>query len=341
MNRTGIVLLALAGALALGGLGFWLGRQQLPAPATASAGEPSAPGARVVATGEVARAPQPARAAEPARTASPVPAPAASQALPPPNTPVAAIYDQLAARARAGDARASCRLANDLAACRSLPLLREQRDGFDRTLLQETGKAKPSEQRLNQLITQQEQLNTRLAENERQCGGLSRERIEEAFDWLKLAADQGHVPSMARFAIDPLIPLSRVVKELDRMLLYRANAPRYAQAALAAGNGEIVSALAEAYRTKGASGGSMLAQVLPADPVQSFAYDTLARRLHPAPPGSADPLELQRAELDPAQQADAERLANELYERYYAGRSVPAKPDSPFEQGSWWCERER
>ena len=137
--------------------------------------------------------------------------------------------------------------------------------------------------------------------------------------------------------------MSRVVKELDRMLLYRANAPRYAQAALAAGNGEIVSALAEAYRTKSAGGGSMLAQVLPADPVQAFAYGVLARRLAPVnlTPGSADPLELQRAELDPAQQADAERLAQQLYDRYYAGRSLPAKPTSPFDQASWWCERER
>jgi TPR repeat protein len=309
----------------------------------ASTGASTAREAKVVAAGEVARAPQAARAAEPARSASPAPAPVASQSLPPPNSPVAAIYDQLAARARAGDSRASCRLANDLAACRSLALLREQRDGFDRSLLQETGKAKPNEQRLKQLLGQQEQLNTRIADNERQCGGLSGERLDEAFDWLKLAADQGHVPSMARFASDPLIPLNRVVKELDRMLLYRANAPRYAQAALAAGNAEIVNALAEAYRTKSASGGTVLSQVLPADPVQSFAYSLLARRLAPGAvvQGNADPLELQRAELDPAQQADAQRLTDQLYDKYYAGRSLPPKPTTPSEQTSWWCERER
>src|SRR5436190_1206698 len=158
------------------------------------------------------------------------------------------------------------------AACRTLALLKEQRDGFDRALLQETAKAKPSDQRLKQLLTQQEQLGTRIADSERQCGGLSSERIDEAFDWLKLAADQGHVPSMARFAADPLVPLNRVVKELDRLMVYRTNAPRYAQAALAAGNADIVAALAEAYRSKSPSSGSFLSQVTPADPVQSFAY---------------------------------------------------------------------
>ena len=193
------------------------------------------------------------------------------------------------------------------------------------------------------MLGQQEQLQARIADSERQCGGLSEQRIDEAFDWLKLAADQGHVPSMARFASDPMIPLNKVVKELDRMMLYKANAPRYAQAALAAGNGEVVAALAEAYRAKSPSGGSFLSQVMPEDPVQAFAYLTLSRRLYPVnmQPGNPDALDFQRTELDPEQQAQAQRLADQMYERYFAGRGVPPKPTTPAEQLSWWCERDR
>jgi TPR repeat protein len=253
------------------------------------------------------------------------------------------VYQQLAERARAGDSHAACRLANDLSGCRNLSLLREQRDGFDRSLLAESSKPKPSDQRLKQLLAQQEQLSARISENERQCGGLSAERIDEAFDWLKLAADQGHVPSMARFASDPLIPPNRVVKDLDRLMLYRTNAPRYALAALAAGNAEIVPALAEAYRPKSASGGSYLSQVLPPDPVQALAYQLLARRLNPVSlaPGGSDPLEMQRGELDPDQQSRAQALADDLYRKYFDGRPAVVKPTTPFEQSSWWCERDR
>jgi len=52
-------------------------------------------------------------------------------------------------------------------------------------------------------------------------------------------------------------------------------------------------------------------------------------------------MDLARSELDADQQARAERLADDLYARYFQGRPPIPKPTTPTEMANWWCERDR
>ena len=67
----------------------------------------------------------------------------------------------------------------------------------------------------------------------------------------------------------------------------------------------------------------------------------LAFGTRPPQPGTGDPMDLARSELDADQQARAERLADDLYARYFQGRPPIPKPTTPTEMANWWCERDR
>jgi hypothetical protein len=194
------------------------------------------------------------------------------------------------------------------------------------------------------MLASQNQLAGQLGDLEQRCANLPPEHTDEAFDWLRLAAEEGSVPSMARFAIDPMIPFGRMLRDLDRLMLYRDRAPALAQAAVAAGNVEILTALADAYGPKNANFNSFLSQVTPSDPVRAFAYQLLSRRVNNvvATSGNADMLEQQRAQLDLDQQRQAENIADDLYRRYYAGIAPTSKPTVPADGADpAFCEHDR
>src|SRR5258706_2036218 len=72
--------------------------------------------------------------------------------LPPKDMSIARAYDELAARARAGDVRARCRLAEDLERCASLPFWRAQGDFDEAPFITDMRKQGATEERIQELI---------------------------------------------------------------------------------------------------------------------------------------------------------------------------------------------
>lgn len=263
--------------------------------------------------------------------------------LPAPNTRVADVYDDLARRARAGDTRASCRLAAELARCAQLPMLRLQlRHSEARTLDGTKQPGSPEKHRIDTVA----RLGNTVDAIGALCEGTGPERANEAFDWLLRAAAGGHVPAMSRFVREPMLSPQRYLHELDRLAAYRERAAAFALAALEAGDPEILPALAMAWAPKEVAF-DMLSQVMPVDLVRARAASRtyqMVRNLAAPKPGVRryDPLDGTMVALSPEQEAQAEALAAEWFSRWYGGQPRPARPYVASERDDFsWCENDR
>jgi hypothetical protein len=253
-----------------------------------------------------------------------------SPPLPDPSTPIAVVYDELAARARAGDARASCLLAQGLERCGRLPEWRRQAE-FDesRFIAAERKRGAPKEQ-VDQMIDTGAQKRAGLEWLETYCAGLPPERPDETFDWMLRAADLGSVPAATRFASRPPISLGNLLGHLDRLETYRLRAPALAQRALAAGDPKILKPLARAYlSSEGDQLRSFLSQAITTDEVQGYALLRLAAVISEAEDGfEVEQLAQLRQRLSAAQVAEAEARATELRHGRFANATKP-EPRSP------------
>ena len=286
-----------------------------PPPPTASAGMFSSPEPAVAAP------------AGGGSTGAPVPDPAwNSHPLPPFDTPVEEIYDELASRARSGDARAACRLAAELERCQWLEFERTQRavrEHFPRQAEQTVSEAGSTEE-AEAVIESWARAIEHSETIERACGNLAPSRNLESFDWLLMAVDMGHAASIRRFVRRPAIPAGSYLSMLDRLAVYRDRAPALALAALEGGDLEMLSVVAEAYRFQRSRGnGVAFGDLLPRDPIRANAMQILEKRLHPRDLiawGDGWP----RKALDPEDAVRAEGLADELEARWFP--DVPHVP---------------
>ena len=299
---------------------------------------------------EVAPAPAheaPAAKRPSARDRSDTAPPAPRQPLPPKDTPIAQVYDNLAARARAGDAAASCRLGQDLDRCAIYPTLRWQLQE-EAELREAQRKRGVSEKQLDQDM--QIGAARRLAVEKIQalCAGLSEARVAEGFDWLLLAADQGSVAAASRFATRVPFDPAHTFEHLDRLMVYRDHAAELAQRALAGGDLAIVGPLAEAYNTPPDQPyRELLAQLVPPDPVEGYALLRLQAML--GAPGTERrqyQLDQLAGRLTPAQRAAAEARATSLRNGPYGNapaQALAATPERPFVEivQQDYCEGDR
>lgn len=308
-QSTWVALLAV-GAVAVG---IWLIASQpvndggVPAPATA----PTTPAPRPVATAldsSVVRggigAP---RSAAPAPTATSVPAPSEAP-LPALGVPLAQVIDDLEARARAGDARAACRLAGELTRCASVP--------WRRTF---TGQANPlvyarGAQPTDEAIESAARMELALEEDERLCKDVSPDRTRAATSFLLQAARAGLPAAQDAFVSGGWMFDHSVVHNADAIAAYAREAESMARALLespAALRPDQINLLGMAF-SGDPSLTLHLAEVVAPDPVLARALLGLAVEVQPpprpgAPPGPGMTTRI-RDELD-ARLTPAERLA--------------------------------
>lgn len=236
--------------------------EAVPPEATLAAPTPSTP------AGDPPAAATPVAASAPAVSAKPEPPP-----LPPPQTPVAEIYDELAARALAGDARAACRLGSELLRCRQAADSESMTEGLVATL--EQSKERPSDGVVDLLAAMEESKRATAP----LCVGITAGQQAEASRFLRLAAERGNERMRLAYAVDPGLDSSNFLPDLEEWQHYRDVALDYLLAALHAGDPLAPHFLALVHAPTWP-----LAQGMPLrlpDAQKYYSYLALARRLDP------------------------------------------------------------
>ncbi|WP_440224978.1 hypothetical protein ACQQ2N_06980 [Dokdonella sp. MW10] len=252
-------------------IGAWLGRASVRDEDMPAAVDPVAAGVSAMT-----RSP-PASPATP-RPTTPFPA------LPAEDVPIAAVHDELVARARRGDAAAAMRLAVDLRRCHAW---QDER---------------PEEDEVSDPVRAQH-----LAVVSARCDGLAPGATDEADDWLLRAAELGDTGAMVCYAWAPGDYALPVLSErwIAWARRWRETALSFAVRAYEAGDASALLVLAQAYapRTQGLPIDAIGSLVEP-DPVRAAVYVAMSKKLRANDRGSAAPSEW--SGLD-ARQADAAR----------------------------------
>ena len=259
--RTAAALVIALGAAALG---YWAGERHALREPSSVGGEGAA--ARATARSTIV-ADDPVRFTREAAVLAPVPQ---ALPLPPLNTPVAQVLDELKRAARAGDARAACRAAFELERCHELRALQSSISSFRD--LAERPAVGPELARRYTAMADREQ--ARFLEGKRLCEGVSAADAQDAWRYLLQAARSGHGPSMARFASRRVFSDADPVAALDGLIAFRNEGPSFLARAAQSGYPEAYEQLAFAYVT-----GMDLGLGVPHDAVRGVAYYTALMRV--------------------------------------------------------------
>jgi hypothetical protein len=238
--------------------------------------------------------------------------------LPPPGTALAKIYDNLAARARSGDAMAAMRLLMDLQRCSG-----RRNNVFMMNVLDDslhTGHATGNE--TNAAL---KPILDGLDATDLLCAGITPEQIDRRGDWLRTAALNGDPEAMVCYAAWPNDFGPKFLSDawFDWMQNWSKEAPEMAAQANAAGQADVVALFQEAYANNPITGQQNtmypFGQLVQPDPILYVAYFDLYERLRPNSSGSARAAELAKElALTPAQIAQAQAFADAQWPRFAA-----------------------
>ena len=328
--------------LAVAGLALLFAQREDPPPAaqeTRADGSPAVPardGAPTEPAGAADRDASTRREGLAATTAAAPVAGAVPLPLPPQDTPLASVLDDLERRARAGEARAACRLASELSRCTMLQRRREFR-----AMVDPSGGGPARGSRLEEWrIDATARLELQIERDEAVCAGIDRQQSRQSIQWLHRAASAGHVPSMASFATGAWMVFEPgFVHQPELVAAYARDAASMATRAVEAGDTRLLLPLGLAYA--GRSGmAAPLGELVEPDPAKARALLALAAETPAADGGRrgqrrANVGERVLAELDatldPAQRAAAEAEAARLRAAWPAKRApVDAPPFDPL-----------
>lgn len=311
MNKPAIAASLALAAGALLGMGWWLGQQQLPAAATLSpdfsrsgldGGRPGAEDlgfdTRILAPPELDRP-----AADSATRAS------AANPLPALDTPVDLVFDELAERARRGDARAACRLAVELQRCRVAGF-----SGRGTRWLESRAAREDDGERREAMISELARVENERERSETVCSGLESTQLEQAFIYQQQAAQA--MPELRTWAAtQPALNFMNFVNELDAWQQYRSVAIPWLESAALEGDFAALAALARVYAQRDPR--QMRLPPVSQPDAQRFAlYAGLLERRGLSIGPLQGELERTRSELEPATlariQNDIDQLAARL-----------------------------
>ena len=315
-RRSAIVILALVAVVAIG---VWTLRSRGTRPSLAPAGADT--GDARAGVGELPIKSD--RDARNAKAAVHLKHAAVAAPLLPPGAPLAQIYDELKARADAGDAAAASRLYHAVVRCsgmrRSVAQMISSELARDTSAMSASG------------IEQHERLLQYLYRNADRdrvtatmCAGASNEQIGSTIPTMLRAAQLGDLNALDCF-IGADLTTGGMLNHPEWLALYKKNAPALIDAAMQRGDWITVELMRHALADLGLGGfdESLRRQLVAADPSMNYRYLRLEQ--FGAQGDLATRLRINAAivarELKPQQIADGEAWAQDEYNRYFTGSS--------------------
>lgn len=326
MNRKSL-LVALATLFAGGlmALGWWLGRHEGTAmPSTPATGDTQATAESTPATDAVrpnSAAVAALAAAASIDTTAEAAAVVPSDPLPPADTLVVDAFDDLLAKARAGDARAACRLASDLLRCQ----LAKNRWDVPPDMTNRISR-EDDEQRRNSMIEFAARYEEERERSDRICAGVTPAHLDQAFS-LQMQAAQARPELRVWAAIQPALEQRFFVNDLDRWQQYRTVALPWLEAAAAQGD---LTALIAMTRIHGddRNFGPRTPPFRMIDDGRMVTYATLLERYGITVEPISRAADEARSRLEPSEQAQAEQRATELFRPELAASDARSSGDA-------------
>ena len=236
--------------------------------------------------------------------------------LPEADAPVMEYFDELAALARRGNARAACRLGVELHRCRQWQRQRAVGEMFERSL-QEGNITGGIDQAIDSVARMQE----RNEHEARVCRGLEAEQLNQAISFQRIAAMRGSTRMRLWYAARPAMERERFLAELGEWERYRQLAPGYLEEALHAGDPLAPEILADVHRPDSGPPIPVLVPYRAPDPYRYYLYRELAGLLGQASPPSM----LDGFVPEHGPDLDMERIRAEarvMHERLFASAST-------------------
>ncbi len=230
------------------------------------------------------------------------PAALAELPLPPLEAPLADVIDDLRRRSEAGDGKASCRLAAELAACTQQARQQAHLAGYLARRQQEIGNETDAELRdalvdETELLIQAQQAH--LDASASHCADVEpASGVDIARLWRRSAL-QGSAVGLRTYASGNAFAWESMMDQLPELTRFRAEAETLAMRAVQQGDFDMLLALASAYapQTDIQRMPGLLAQVVQSDPVKALAMFRHARDLVAADAGEGAAELLQRIQL--------------------------------------------
>jgi hypothetical protein len=250
---------------------------------------------------------------------------------------------------RAGHLPATIRLLKELTDCQRFRWASLRMDAI--IAFEDSPRAHRGGQRMQEAMTSAAELVSELGER---CADLPND-LDEAllFEVQRRAADAGDLAGQLGFALVPALSLNKALLQMDRLAVYREQAPQYLQRALEQGSGQAVAGFMDGYehyfegwRGHAARGTEMqqqamrkmidavrplnpLQQVLGEDLVKAYTYATLCKSACNATDQARAETALVRLRvaLDPKQRSQAEDAAAALYDAHFGPRPRPEDID--------------
>lgn len=302
------------GLLAALAIAFTLGQRNPNPAANAQAAAPDAEPAGPAIAAHVLPAEPPA-----AFDDSVIPAPGIAPTsahlvpLPPADTPLAEIFDELHDRLQRGDARAGCRLYREIRRCWKYADVA----GSHQRLMAMASRENASAAELDiaiDLLALNESMAPGAPQSAQVCAGIELERLESHyFDTVRRTAELGDALAMVEFAEGRAFLGREYARHPERLALWHRLAPEMAERALRMGTPEAAWLIAEAR--SGPNG--LLGELLPTDRVEAEAMRRLLQIARPRNRFSPD------HELSTEETEIARQRAETLYERYFQHQPQP------------------
>lgn len=235
--------------------------------------------------------------------------------LPPDNVPLRQLAESLHTQALAGNYRAACRLSYELNRCQQLPIQRELVDSLARQLTMTTIDSKAR----MLLTTSQAEAKSLVEKDSAICADVDERKLIRPWQYLLMAAQAGHIPSMVRFASTPPMDEQSFIKDLDGWGVYKQNALQLLQEAMDKGDTTALTQLGWFYAGFPVAGGSVVER----DPALAIRYTQAALRLSDAT-GRAQMerrLGLITRGMNPADVLQAKSMGDDLYVKKFAMQS--------------------
>lgn len=248
---------------------------------------------------------------------------ASAAPLPPPGTPLKGIYDELKARADAGDAAAASRLFHDVRTCFAVNRIETRIVPLVPRILGTVpaGASVPDLKNQDSMLESFQQLIDFAASNQSLCAGLDKEQRAGIAPLALRAARLGDMQAADCYIAMDISLMPDLLDHPEWLTQYKQNALDLANAAIQRGDWAIVELLEQAY-TGALLPDELIVQLVNVNPTQRYRYlklEQLGSRGDVAARVN-EKLAFVSKQLTPNQIANADGWAQDVYARYYNGR---------------------